>query len=158
MLSPVCVAVACSILPPVCVAVACSILTPICVAVACSMLPPVCVAVACSMLTSMGQHLEEGLDEAHVDPALLGLVPGGEAAPPGALVVHLVLQAAQPRLRSRGGATSPTMAGGHTQTPHLICPQTDRQADRQSERQAVRQTDRQTDRQAGRQTDRQADR
>ncbi|KAG7260430.1 hypothetical protein CRUP_009356, partial [Coryphaenoides rupestris] len=58
-----------------------------------------------------GQHPEEGLDEAHVDPALLGRVPQCEATPPGSLAVHLVLPAAQTKVHklwtAGTGSTSP---------------------------------------------------
>lgn len=48
----------------------------------------------------MGQHPDEGLQQAHVDP-----LTGGEAAPPGALLVHCILLAQGGGAREgRGGA------------------------------------------------------
>lgn len=50
--------------------------------------------------TSMGQHPDEWLQQAHVDP-----LAAGEAAPPGALLVHYILLAQGGGAREgRGGA------------------------------------------------------
>lgn len=48
--------------------------------------------------TSVGQHPDEGLQQAHVDP-----LATGEAAPPGALLVHFILLAQGGGARERGG-------------------------------------------------------
>lgn len=50
--------------------------------------------------TSVGQHPDEGLQQAHVD-----LLATGEAAPPGALLVHCILLAQGDRAREGGGGT-----------------------------------------------------
>lgn len=68
--------------------------------------------------TSMGQHPDKGLQQAHVDP-----LAAGEAAPPGALLVHCILLAQGGGAgEGRGGATlgGGGATRGHAQAVELV--------------------------------------
>lgn len=70
----------------------------------------------------MWQHPEKRLQDAHVDPALLGRVTCGETAPPDALVVHhvLLVQSSRTGLGIKPGSHHLSSLGRHTETPQVV--------------------------------------